>query len=113
MAPVTLPKAASAWLPVVGWAAAIFALSSIPSLSSGTSFDFVLRKAAHMTEYAILGALLWRALRDELAAFYGGVLYAATDELHQAFVRGRHGSPKDIGFDAIGVAVGLLLVRRP
>ena len=54
------------WLPVFAWAAVIFAFSSIPSLSSGLGeWDTVLRKGAHITEYAILGALLYRALGVE------------------------------------------------
>ena len=49
------------WLPVLAWAAVIFAFSSIPSLSSGLgAWDTVLRKGAHITEYAVLGALLAR-----------------------------------------------------
>src|SRR5213593_4502715 len=50
------------WLAVVAWAAVIFALSSIPSLSThlGT-WDTILRKGAHLTEYAILAVLFARA----------------------------------------------------
>jgi VanZ family protein len=86
----------------------IFALSSVPNLSSGLGFwDLVLRKAAHVTEYAILGALLLRALERELPAFAVAVAYAATDEIHQHFVRGRHASPVDVAIDAAGIAVGI------
>jgi VanZ family protein len=90
----------------------MFAFSAIPSLSSGTSFDEILRKAAHVTEYAMLAFLLWRATRDDAAAFFGAVLYSATDEFHQAFVRGRHGTPRDIAFDATGAFLALLIVRQ-
>ena len=101
------------WLPVVLWAAVIFAFSSIPSLGTGLgTWDTVLRKCAHVTEYAILGALLLRALGRELPAFVAGVVYAATDELHQHFVAGRHASPIDVGIDAVGVAIGLFAWRR-
>jgi VanZ family protein len=100
----------SVWLPVIGWAALIFALSSIPSLGTGLGvWDLVLRKAAHVTEYAILGALLLRALGRELPAFAVGVAYAITDEIHQMFVSGRHGSPIDVVVDAGGIALGILL----
>ena len=99
---MTRSRAVSLWLPVAAWAAVIFALSSIPHLSSGLgTWDYVLRKGAHMTEYAILGALLLRALGREVPAFLAAVAYAATDELHQHFVRGRHGTPVDIAFDAV------------
>jgi VanZ family protein len=101
------------WLPVVAWAAVIFAFSSIPSLSSGLgTWDTVLRKGAHLTEYVILGALLLRASERDAAAFLAGVAYAATDELHQHFVAGRHASAVDIGIDAVGVALGMLAWRR-
>jgi VanZ family protein len=101
------------WFPVVAWAAVIFAFSSIPSLSSGLgTWDTVLRKSAHVAEYVVLGGLLLRALARDVPAFLAGVAYAATDELHQHFVAGRHASPIDIGIDAIGVALGVLVWRR-
>jgi VanZ family protein len=106
-------RAISLWLPVVAWAAVIFAVSAIPSLSSGLgAWDYVLRKCAHMTEYAVLGALLFRALEREAPAFFAAVAYAATDELHQHFVRGRHASPVDVAIDAVGVMIGLLAWAR-
>jgi VanZ family protein len=110
---VPAPRPVSLWLPVVAWAAVIFAFSSIPSLGTGLgTWDTVLRKAAHMTEYAVLGVLLWRALGVELAAFAAAVAYAVTDEIHQTFVHGRHGSPVDVAIDAAGVLIGLVVLRR-
>jgi VanZ family protein len=101
------------WLPVIAWAAVIFTLSSIPSLSTGLgTWDTILRKGAHLTEYAVLGGLLYRALGREALALATGITYAATDELHQYFVRGRHASPVDVAIDAVGVAVGMLLWLR-
>jgi len=101
------------WLPIVAWAAVIFTLSSIPSLSTGLgTWDTILRKGAHLTEYAILGGLLYRALGREPLALAVGIAYAATDELHQYFVRGRHASPVDVAIDAVGVAVGMLIWLR-
>jgi VanZ family protein len=105
----------TAWLPVAVWAAVIFTLSSIPSLDSGLgSWDAILRKLAHLVEYGVLGALLYRALRREPAAMAVGSLYAVTDEVHQAFVSGRQGSPLDWFIDTVGVVAGVLLLsRRP
>ena len=101
------------WLPVVAWAAAIFALSAVPSLSSGLGgWDLVLRKAAHIVEFAIFGALLVRAIGATAPAFLLGVAYAATDEWHQSFVRGREGRLVDVAIDAIGVLVGVLVWRK-
>lgn len=97
---------------MVAWAGLIFGLSSIPGLSSGLgTWDEVLRKGAHLTEYAILGLLLMRALGRELPALLVGVAYAASDELHQHFVAGRHGSPVDVAIDTAGLAIGILALR--
>ena len=101
------------WAPVVLWAAIIFAFSSVPDLGTGLgTWDLVLRKIAHACEFAVLGALLLRALREERAALAAGIAYAVSDELHQHFVRGRVGSPLDVLIDSVGVAVGVLLWRR-
>jgi VanZ family protein len=106
-------RALSLWLPVVIWAAVIFTFSSIPSLGTGLGvWDTILRKGAHMTEYAILGLLLLRALGRELPALALGFAYAVSDEIHQHFVRGRHASPVDVLIDTAGVAIGIFLVSR-
>ena len=102
----------SRWLPVLVWAGVIFAFSSIPSLNSGLgTWDLILRKCAHMTEYAILAVLLVRATRSYGWAFALTVAYAGTDEFHQTFVRGRHGSSIDVGIDAVGALIGLAVWR--
>jgi VanZ family protein len=101
------------WLPVLLWAAVIFALSSVPDLGTGLgTWDLVLRKIAHAAEFALLGALLLRALSDERAALAAGIAYAVSDEVHQHFVPGRLGSPLDVAIDAVGVAIGVALWRR-
>jgi VanZ family protein len=109
----TIAPVALRWLPVVLWAAVIFAFSSIPSLDSGLgTWDTILRKCAHMTEYAILALLLVRACGSTATSFALGVAYAVTDEVHQLFVPGRHGSPVDVAIDAVGVLVGLAAATR-
>jgi len=103
----------SAWLPVIAWAALIFALSSIPHLGTGLgTWDTILRKGAHVTEYAILGLLLLRAIGREMPAFLLGIGYAITDELHQHFVTGRHSSPIDVAIDSTGVLIGVFVFVR-
>lgn len=103
----------SRWGPVVAWAALIFALSSIPALGTGLGdWDLVLRKIGHFVEFAILGALLVRALEHAAAAFLAGAAYAVTDEVHQLFVSGRQASVYDWAIDAVGVAVGVALALR-
>jgi VanZ family protein len=101
------------WLPVALWAATIFLLSSLSSLDSGLgAWDLVLRKAGHIAEYAILGALAGRALGSSLPAFLLATAYAATDELHQHFVPGRTGALADVAIDALGAAIGVVAYRR-
>ncbi|HEX7254716.1 MAG TPA: VanZ family protein [Gaiellaceae bacterium] len=101
------------WGPVVAWATLIFVLSSIPGLGTGLgTWDLVLRKIAHAAEFAILAALLVRALRDLRWAIPIGIAYAISDEVHQAFVPGRQGSPLDVVVDSVGVVVGALLASR-
>ena len=110
---VTASRTLANWLPVALWAGVIFALSSIPSLGTGLgTWDLLLRKGAHVTEYAILGLLPARALGREAPALLFGVLYAASDEVHQAFVRGRHASPVDVAIDTLGVILGIVVWRR-
>ena len=103
----------SLWAPAVAWAGLIFALSSVPSLGTGPeTWDVALRKLGHFAEFAVLGALLLRALRDVPAAVLVGAAYAVTDEVHQLFVSGRHGSPLDWLIDTAGVVAGVAIALR-
>ncbi len=91
----------------------IFFLSAQPDLNSGLgSWDTVLRKLAHMTEYGLLWFLWWRAFdyRHAGPAIAMTLLWAASDEYHQTFIEGRHGSPWDVAIDAVGVGLAGLLV---
>jgi VanZ family protein len=110
------------WLAVGLWMGLIFGLSSLPSLHGdpAASVDFLLRKLAHIGEYAVLIALLWWALRMHtssrsqawlLAVLVTG-FYAVSDEWHQSWIVGRQGTVRDVGFDTIGMALGYVLVSR-
>ena len=103
----------NAWVPALLWAGLIFALSAIPHLGTGLGvWDLILRKLAHAAEYAILGALVFRACRNAPGAVLIASAYAVTDEVHQTFVRARHGSPVDWLIDSVGALVGVVLVAR-
>ena len=100
--------------PPLALMALIFFLSAQPDLSSGLGdWDMVLRKLAHMTEYAVLYLLWLRALPGAgpwvPAAIALG--YAVTDEIHQTQVAGRHGAPVDVLIDGLGIAFGVLAGR--
>jgi VanZ family protein len=105
---IAVPTRPRLWLPVLTWALVIFALSSIPSLTTGLgTWDLVLRKLAHAAEFALLGALVYRWLGRAPLAVVVASAYAATDELHQAFVPGRAASPVDWAIDTAGVVIGV------
>jgi VanZ family protein len=110
---VPASRALLLWGPVLAWAVLIFGLSAVSDLGTGLgAWDLLLRKLAHAGEFAVLGALLSRALGHGWAALAAGVAYAVSDELHQHFVPGRVGSPLDVAIDAVGVALGVLAWRR-
>jgi VanZ family protein len=93
----------------------IFFFSAQPDLGTGLGvWDTILRKAAHMTEYGVLWWLWHRALRFRHPALAVAITlaYAATDEFHQHFIEGRHGTPVDVLIDAVGVAIAIALTRR-
>jgi len=128
------------WLPVLVWMTVIFAASSdaksfehssrliapllhwlFPKMSDDTVHlvVFLARKCAHLTEYAVVALLVWRALnhsRNNLAPWswpkVGGTLlivflYASSDEFHQKFVSTRTPRIHDVVIDTIGGAAGL------
>src|SRR5919205_3654668 len=92
------------WAPPLALMVVIFALSAQPDLSTGLGvWDLVGRKLVHASEYALLCLLWWRAFRTVTAppralalAALVSIAYSATDEVHQLFVHGRHGTPVDV-----------------
>ncbi|MEK7782212.1 MAG: VanZ family protein [Verrucomicrobiota bacterium] len=134
------------WLPVVVWAVVIYSASGdkksvhhssriiepivrwlVPNISDEAvrTTVLVVRKCAHLTEYAIFAVILWWALRGTfaseqtgwtrrlvLSAWSGAVLFAISDEWHQSYVPGRQGSPWDVLIDAVGAASGLFFLWR-
>jgi VanZ family protein len=109
------------WTAVVLWAGIIFYLSSLPP-SAFPIRTTLIAKLVHLTEYAVLTALLVHALDTEsvrrgrrvsLAAAFA-LAYAISDEFHQSFVPHRHPSAFDVMIDASGIgAVALIAVMRP
>ena len=108
-------RAISRFGPPLVLMAVIFYFSAQPDLSTGLGvWDTILRKAAHMAEYGLLWYLWQRALRTRTPwpAAAITLAYAASDEFHQTFVEGRHGSPLDVLIDAAGVAIAVALYSR-
>lgn len=111
------------WVPLIGWMAAIFALSgaspaTIESTSSALPEPVTKPPVVHPAEFAGLAILAYRlflshGVRAPLTLWAGvlslAVAYGALDELHQAFVPGRDASFLDVGYDALGGMLGLLM----
>ena len=94
---------------------AIYFFSAQPDLGTGLgTWDTILRKAAHMAEYGLLWFLWHRALgtSSPLPAALITLAYAASDEYHQSFVEGRHGTPVDVLIDAVGIAIAIAIHTR-
>src|SRR3954468_11170656 len=107
------------WAPPVLLMAVIYLLSDQPDLSTGLGvWDLIGRKLVHISEYALLCFLWWRALRTVaparavVLALAVTVAYAVTDELHQRSVRGRHGTPVDVLIDSVGASAAALAISR-
>lgn len=80
----------------------------------------LLRKSAHLTEYAVLAVFLYNSMKpvgnafwSRKAAFWALLasgIYALTDEFHQLFVPGRHSSLFDCLIDTTGAFLGLFVL---
>jgi VanZ family protein len=137
-------RACRHWLPVVLWMGFIFAMSTDLGSAQHTSriieplilwikpdatreqighVQFLVRKAAHLTEYAVLALLVLRAIRlsgrraqtpwswqRACIVLLIAAAYAATDEWHQSFVPSRTADIADVLIDSSGALAGLALV---
>ena len=142
---LTMNEKLKCWLAVLLWMAVIFVMSTdlgsgehtsrfidplllwlMPQISPAgiARAHFLIRKAGHLTEYAILGILLWRAWtiptvgsnppwrwKTALFSLSLAAAYAAGDEFHQSFVPSRGASVQDVIIDACGAILGLMVLR--
>jgi VanZ family protein len=127
-----------AWLPVVLWLT-LMLFGSTDLMSSEHTSRFLapflhwlrpdmsgasvaqaqrlVRKMAHVSEYAILTGLLFRALSWSIDGFWRragmalipALIVAPVDEFHQRFVPSRNSSPIDVLIDYSGAIVGILV----
>jgi VanZ family protein len=129
------------WLPVALWLGWIFCASTDLMSAEHTSrflgpflrwwkpeitpdaiasIQLIVRKCAHLTEYAILAVLLWRAIRHQSQKLGSRFAFAAAitlllttvcaviDEFHQSFVPSRMSSSRDVMIDVCGAFIGLV-----
>ncbi len=72
---------------------------------------FIILKSFHLIEYAILVILLFFAFTNYNYPLLIGVIYAFSDEIHQAFIAGRTATFRDVFFDISGLFLGLLIIN--
>jgi len=133
-------KKTISWILVILWAALIFSFSNQTGTNSGglstriTEFilgifnleleaeafnfcQFLVRKTAHFSEYAIFSVLIFNAVYNTfslkikytaLISFICAALYSISDEFHQLFIADRVGSPIDCMIDSFGALTGVL-----
>ena len=126
------------WVWVAGWMGVIFIFSTdhfsgaqtsrfigpilkwiMPAISdeSIANVQLIVRKIAHLAEYAILSILICRALAKRVApgplplvvlgqSVLIAAAYAAFDEWHQSWTTERYGSVLDVGIDTVGAVLG-------
>jgi VanZ family protein len=117
---VTLLRKLDPWAWPLLLMATIFFFSAQPDLNSGLgTIDFVGRKLIHFGQNALLAYLWWRVLRAHMANRTAALValaitsgYAVTDEYHQTFVHGRHGTPVDWAIDTAGAALASFVLAR-
>ncbi|HNQ93301.1 MAG TPA: VanZ family protein [Anaerolineales bacterium] len=107
------------WLPALLTMAVIFWFSSQPSneLPNFGLMDRIIKKSGHVFEYAVLAFWIWYALGFQTnrrwTVWLIAILYAATDEYHQSFVRGRFPSVWDVMiFDNAGALISLWITQH-
>lgn len=139
--PLLMQRLFRAFWPLAAWMVLVFVMSTDVGSASHTgivlvrilrwldpsitlagieSAHFLVRKAAHLTEYAVLAILILRALRvakpmplsrwswaAAAMSFFGSAAYAASDEIHQLFVPTRGPSATDVLIDSTGAAIGI------
>ncbi len=129
------------WLLTATWAVIVFNLSRATYASASTEkllskaldwlsisilpnnldlLNNLLRKSAHLSEYAVLAVFLYNALKPVGDPFWSrkaacwtllaSGCYSLTDEFHQLFVPGRHASLFDCLADTTGAFLGLFVL---
>ena len=129
------------WIPALSWMSLVLLASTDPlsakhtgeilgailtwmfghiSTSTFNHINFFIRKSAHFTEYAVLSALWFRALRIGFTelwkvrwALFGlaiSLAVAILDEWHQSFVPSRTSSPRDVLLDFCGALFAQFLI---
>lgn len=90
-------------------------ISNIFNINNLDIINYIVRKAAHLTEYTILGILTNNMIKNINIKLYIGliicIIYAISDEIHQFFIPGRTCQILDICIDSLGILIGLIIYK--
>ncbi len=81
--------------------------------------DFIIRKCAHFSLYALGGVLIYNYINTYYVkqnkkiciSIILGIIFAITDEFHQFFISGRSAQILDVCIDSLGIVVGVILIK--
>ncbi|HEY4553963.1 MAG TPA: VanZ family protein, partial [Bacillaceae bacterium] len=111
------------------WCIAIFAATASPSSTGGNTqailqallgltdeqaslFNFLFRKGVHLGAFGLLALLFFYSFEQYryVLSWTLTTMYAASDEIHQAFVPSRTASIMDVGLDSLGALLVLCTI---
>lgn len=114
-----------AWFPAIAWMIMIFLFSSRQRISVADEqvINFLFFKSIHVIEYAILYALVLRAIITSsyknkdvqqmyISAIIICILYAVSDEIHQTFIPTREGAIRDVFIDTLGMLIMYTFIKN-
>lgn len=124
-----------AWLTAaIVWCVAIFMASASPAATGGNTemliqrffqltdgqavfINVAFRKLVHLSAFGLLAILIYNGMgqKKPLLAWFLTTIYAASDEIHQAFLPDRTGAVMDVGLDSIGAllaVIGMIFVKK-
>ena len=75
--------------------------------------NVVFRKLVHLSAFGVLSILFYNSFDKHrfLQAWLYTTIYAASDEIHQAFLPDRTGAVVDVGIDSIGALIALSILK--
>lgn len=100
------------FIPSILWMAIIFYFSnrSTTGIGHGETQRFFILKSFHLIEYAILAILLFWGFKKYKYSIIFAYLFAVSDEIHQRFIPGRTGRPRDTFIDLLGILIGIFTI---
>lgn len=113
------------------YCAAIFITTASPASTGGNTFqqiveifhineqqaafvNVIFRKLVHLSAFGLLAVLFYKSFEKQryFLAWLCTTIYAASDEIHQAFIPDRTGAILDVGIDSLGALIALLILRK-